>query len=282
MKKKTRSFTLIELLKHENKEQIKMKKETRSFTLIELLVVIAIIAILASMLLPALGKARDKARVITCVSNLKTCSLWLALYADDNQDYMVMYDMSWLAKTNFPGLSSNSGIRNSWGMTLCHTGYAPMPGKLRFSDPFFCPCETRFSGNFSTPEKKMSLCGNIYGMVNSHPWSDFITRYKDTSFTKYIYPMTSKFKNPSRKVYIGDSTAKNSDPYFVCEVNPNADSSDKNKRLTAYWHKGICNIAWVDGHVTSERCANMANPTDTMYAGAGGPLDRDKHFFQLD
>ena len=58
MKKKTRSFTLIELLKHGNKEQIKMKKKTRSFTLIELLVVIAIIAILASML-PAL-KARDK------------------------------------------------------------------------------------------------------------------------------------------------------------------------------------------------------------------------------
>ena len=56
------------------------------FTLIELLVVIALIGILAALLLPALGQAREKGRFTTCLNNLRQANLALRFYADDNAD----------------------------------------------------------------------------------------------------------------------------------------------------------------------------------------------------
>ena len=73
-----------------------MKERTRqtsrkplSFTLIELLIVVAIIAILAGMLLPALNKARETARKIPCINNLKAFSSAFAIYFSDNNDSIV-------------------------------------------------------------------------------------------------------------------------------------------------------------------------------------------------
>ena len=66
-----------------------MKKHRLFFSLIELLIVVAIISILASLLLPALKSARDKAHAITCLSNMKQVGFGSAQYTGDNDDWLV-------------------------------------------------------------------------------------------------------------------------------------------------------------------------------------------------
>lgn len=83
----------------------------KSFTLIELLVVIGIIAILAAMLFPALGKARQSARQAECINNLKQMALAFTMYTNDNRSLYPMLtngsaeqgvEGGWIYYENFP------------------------------------------------------------------------------------------------------------------------------------------------------------------------------------
>ena len=72
-----------------------MKPQRKAFTLIELLVVVSIIALLVSILLPALGKAREAAKKVVCMTNLRQVALGFNYYTDDYGMYPSRENMSW-------------------------------------------------------------------------------------------------------------------------------------------------------------------------------------------
>jgi len=217
-----------------------MKKRT-VFTLIELLVVIAIIAILAAMLLPALSKARERARNSSCINNLKQIGTGAFMYAERAKDRLPY-------------------VGRVGGLTYTATSFTPwwfaLNEYVSNEKSFICPADTN------------KQCDNGLAVTGPLQYDKFTEglSYGMNGMGGVALMTISKAARPSKTLLVADAgsitnTTAGGEGYFISSLTP---TLKETSRYVSARHGNGMNIAMADGHVEDIRATfydkAQANP----------------------
>ncbi len=243
-------------MKLDMERETTMKPSGKNFTLIELLVVVAIIAILAGMLLPALNQARQKAQTVSCLNNMKSISVASVMYMGDYQGYLPAANIGGLAyfpseplRGEYPfayAMYRYLNMRYQWNQKLGIWGFSK-------NNPLQCPADVQHLEKFG----------------EWHYYSYMTNYYTDWRNSAPQLQRPERMKLPSTFIYVAEGYLDNTtSKSFSFGVNnyPFKSSAALSAGYVDCRHNNSSNILWMDMHVAPLRLRDMLDKTSLIYS----------------